>query len=168
MFENFFRKSRMGYSPKHWQMIIKIEKFFDCITVPLTSWKARPAKPAISPPSRSNKKGEKNVCQQRRPRGINVRGFPDRINSPADILFSLSENISAFILGRTDLPRLGPRISSRWRSNTSRDTIVLAGRVVAPLMSLNAAFFAQANVISLYFLSPYQERERSWWSRRCR
>lgn len=43
-------------------------------------------------------KGEKIVCQQRRPRGINLRSFPAHTDSLAGVS-SLSEDLLEFILG---------------------------------------------------------------------
>lgn len=71
-----------------------IGEFLDSFAaVPLLSELKMDRSNAISP-----MKGKENVCQQR---GINLRGFPGRISSAADIS-SLFENLPEFILGRVN------------------------------------------------------------------
>lgn len=86
---------------------------------------------AIYPPM----KGKKIVCQQR-PRGINLRSFPGRINSLANL--SLFVDFSALILKRMDFELLDG-ISSSWQ----RDAVSQRNRrrrYGSPFVSLLFAF----------------------------
>lgn len=95
--ENDTNHSQCSFSPKQKKKIIndKLDLF---VIVPLIR-SSRISDQARYPPM----KGEKIVCQQRRPRGINLRSFPAHTDSFAEGVSSLSEDLLEFILGPMNL-----------------------------------------------------------------